>query len=223
MIRPGFFGKTVPADGRRIDFDFANDQLLTMQKKPDILFIGDSLTQLWDVHVYFDTKKLLVNRGIGGDTSEYLLKRFDADVVQLDPALVIIMIGTNDISATHNDTWWRNPGVDESTVFTGTTENIEKMVEKCLENDIKAALCSILPSDIPAPFDKEMRWRLTENINTFIADLCKKHDLKYIDYHAELCMDDGKTLIADYSPDGIHVIANGYAVMANTLREEIDI
>ena len=223
MIKPGLFGKTVPADERRLDFDFANEQLLYMKKNPNILFIGDSITQFWDLQVYFETQKLLVNRGIGGDTSEYLLMRFDADVIQLNPVLVLIMIGTNDILATHSDLWWRTPGLDEHIVFEETTKNIMEMVEKCSRNSIGVALCSILPSNIAPPFNKKVRWRLTAKINSFLASLCKKQDIPYINYHENLCEEDGKTIVPEYSMDGIHVNARGYAVMASVLKDSIDI
>lgn len=48
IIKPGNFGKNVPADNRRGDFDFGNEQVLYLKRSVDILFIGDSITQLWD-------------------------------------------------------------------------------------------------------------------------------------------------------------------------------
>lgn len=195
LIRPGYFGKAVSADSRRMDFDFANEQVLYLKKRPDILFIGDSITQLWDLNASFgESGKFLVNRGISGDTSEYMLKRFDADVIQLKPKLVILMVGTNDITATHNDPWWRTTGEDKETVLINTQNNIRAMVEKCKANNIEVALCSIIPSDIAAPYDKEIRWELTARLNNFIEKLCIENDMKYIDYHSRLCKSDGKNI-----------------------------
>jgi lysophospholipase L1-like esterase len=223
MIKPGLFGKAVAADNRRMDFDFANEQILYMGKRTDVLFIGDSITQLWDLNTYFVTDKFLVNRGIGGETSEYLLKRFDADVIQLKPKFVVLMIGTNDISATHNDPWWRTKGVDKNTVINNTQNNIEAMVEKCRVNSVEIVLCSIIPSDVAPPYDKEIRWELTQRLNDFIKNLCTQHNIKYIDYHSKLCQSDGKTLIYDLSPDGIHTNAKGYEIMAKVLKDVIEI
>lgn len=223
QIKPGYFGKTVSADSRRLDFDFANEQLLYMNKQPDILFIGDSITQLWDLSVYFDTSKLLINRGIGGDTTEYVLKRFDADVIQLNPKLVILMIGTNDISITHGDLWWRTIGTDKETVYNNVQMNIKEIVKKCKMNNIEIVLCSVIPSDIVPPFNKEIRWELTQEINDFLKKLCALNKLKYVDYHSKLCKEDGKTLICDISPDGIHPNAKGYEMMAKILKEVIEI
>ena len=44
IIKPGNFGKNVPADNRRGDFDFGNEQILYLKISVDILFIGDSIT-----------------------------------------------------------------------------------------------------------------------------------------------------------------------------------
>ena len=70
VIKPGNFGKEVAADKLRYLFDYQNEQLLLLEKKIDFLFIGDSITHHCDLNAYIDTDKFIVNRGIGGDTSE---------------------------------------------------------------------------------------------------------------------------------------------------------
>ena len=223
QIKPGLFGKTVAADSRRIEFDFLNEQLLYLDRRPDILFIGDSITHYWDLNAYFGTANCLVNRGIGGDTSEYVLKRFDADVIQLRPKLVVLMIGTNDFFATHCDPWWRTAGADQETVLAGTQANVTAMVRKCQAAKIELALCSVPPSDIAPPFDKELWWELTAKQNRFLQERCAEQRLAYVDYHAKLCQADGRTMIRELSPDGIHPNARGYEIMAQVLREKIAI
>lgn len=52
-IRPGTFGKTVCADTRRVEFDWKNDTVLSMGVRPDAVFIGDSLTELWELTAFF--------------------------------------------------------------------------------------------------------------------------------------------------------------------------
>ncbi|MBE7042330.1 MAG: G-D-S-L family lipolytic protein, partial [Ruminococcaceae bacterium] len=79
IIKPGNFGKTVAADTRRSEFDFSNEQFLVTNRKIDLLFIGDSITHYWTQQAYFSSDKCIVNRGIGGDSTPYLLRRFDAD------------------------------------------------------------------------------------------------------------------------------------------------
>lgn len=216
QIKPGLFGKTVPADNRRVDFDFYNEQILYLKKRPDLLFIGDSITQLWDLNAYFGSDKYFVNRGIGGDDSTYLSKRFQADCIQLNPKKVILMIGTNDISKTNYDHWRRMKGEEEETVLQDYMKNISEMFKQCDEAKIELILCSVIPSDTVPPFDKEIRWKMTEEMNAFLKSLGKT----YVDYHSALT-NDGKTLIYELSPDGIHVNAKGYEIMTSVLREAI--
>ena len=217
IIKPGKFGKSVPADSRRQDFDFGNEQVLYLGKKIDYLFLGDSITWMWDLRLYIDTSKTIVQRGVGGDSSTYLAKRFDADCIQLKPRTAVVMIGTNDIFRCDDDLWWRNKGEDEEKVLNDYKENIKTMIEKCDSNGIDIVLCSVLPSTIAPPFDREKRWRMTAAMNEFL----KSQGKKYINYHDALT-DDGKNIIYDLSTDGIHPNAKAYEIMADILKKELN-
>ena len=86
VVNPGLFSVGVAADSRRGEFDFGNESLVLQEMRPDFVFIGDSITHLWELQAFFgSTGKVLINRGIGGDISTYVLKRFEADVIQLQP------------------------------------------------------------------------------------------------------------------------------------------
>ena len=75
VISPGYFGNSVAADSRRGEFDYKNESLLRAKTKIDYLFIGDSITHYWEVSDYFDmTRSTFINRGIGGDVTNYLSK-----------------------------------------------------------------------------------------------------------------------------------------------------
>lgn len=221
MIKPGYFGKTVCADNRRMDFDFGNEQLLYLGTKIDLLFIGDSITQLWDIPAYIGREKCIVNRAIGGDDSTYLLRRFDADCIQLAPARCVLMIGTNDISRTHYDHWWRTEGEPQQLVLEEYKANLRELVRKCKAAGVALSFCSVIPSDIAPPFDKELRFSMTAEMNGFLRGLCAENCLQYIDYFPALCLPDGKTIRPDYTPDGIHPNARGYAAMARILTESL--
>ncbi len=98
VVKPGMFGVPACADSRRQEFDVCNEELLLAGVRPDVLFIGDSITHLWEVQAYFGgTGNILINRGIGGDNSTHMRRRFTADVLQLLPRLAVLKIGTNDL------------------------------------------------------------------------------------------------------------------------------
>src|SRR5262249_392118 len=65
-----------------------------------VVFMGDSITDFWDNPGYggFFPGKPYVNRGISGQTTPQMLIRFRPDVIALQPKVVIILAGTNDIA-----------------------------------------------------------------------------------------------------------------------------
>src|SRR5581483_10579152 len=76
----------------------ANHELLQQAADPKrVVFMGDSITDLWDIAESFPGKPY-VNRGIGGQTTPQMLVRMYPDVIVLKPAAVVILAGTNDIA-----------------------------------------------------------------------------------------------------------------------------
>ena len=70
----------------------------TEQDQGAVVFLGDSITQGWgdDFGGAFPGMKS-ANRGISGDTTRGVLIRLQEDVLALNPAAVVLMIGTNDL------------------------------------------------------------------------------------------------------------------------------
>src|SRR5919107_3626071 len=71
------------------------------QREPDrgaVVFLGDSITQGWGggLGAAFPGVKI-ANRGISGDTTRGVLIRLQEDVLALEPAAVVLLIGTNDL------------------------------------------------------------------------------------------------------------------------------
>lgn len=219
IIKPGLFGKAYSADSRRSVFDFHNEQILTENKKVDYVFIGDSITEYWDLNVYFNNAGYIVNRGIGGDVSEIILKRFDADVLQLNPCKAICLVGCNDLMGMHDDYWWKIKGKVVEEITNELINNIEKIIEKCKGVDLY--ICSILPSALCVPFDSEKFNEAIVKVNREIVKLCEKHSVAYIDYHSTMCKEDGKTVMDNITYDGVHPTPVGYKLMAEVLRKSI--
>jgi lysophospholipase L1-like esterase len=117
----------------------ANEEL---KKQPAeskrVVFMGDSITDFWRLDQYFPGKPY-VNRGIGGQTTPQMLVRMYPDVIDLKPAAMIVLAGTNDIA--------RNTGPMTAELL---EENIMAMTELAQHHGIKVILCSVLPvSDYP--------------------------------------------------------------------------
>mgnify|MGYP002231600494 CR=1 FL=1 len=72
-----YFSEDVAADKNRKEFDIKNHTLCYTNQRPDFLFIGDSITEYWELNAYFrNSDQLIINRGIAGDTTKYLKKDF---------------------------------------------------------------------------------------------------------------------------------------------------
>lgn len=178
-----------------------NQRVLQSGQRPDVVFIGDSITEGWariDAG-YFGTSR--IGRGIGGQTSPQILLRFSQDVVALRPRVVHIMIGTNDIAG--------NTGPNSPQAW---QDNIRAMVAIARANGIAVILGSIPPADrfdwrpalTPAP-------RIAE-LNRWLRDYAATEHLTYADYHSALTTPAG-ALDPAYGTDGVHPDARGYAVM----------
>src|SRR5579863_2894201 len=64
-----------------------------------VVFLGDSITANWGKS--FDTLfpgKPYIGRGISPETTQQMLIRFRPDVIALQPKVVVILAGTNDIA-----------------------------------------------------------------------------------------------------------------------------
>lgn len=60
----------------------------------EVAFLGDSLTDLYDLSKYYP-QYITSNRGIGGDTTFDLESRLQTSVYDLKPQVVIMLIGAN--------------------------------------------------------------------------------------------------------------------------------
>jgi lysophospholipase L1-like esterase len=72
---------------------------LANTRRIEAVLMGNSITDNWaKFDPEFFIRNKFVGRGISGQTTAQMLSRFQADVIALDPKMVIIMAGTNDIA-----------------------------------------------------------------------------------------------------------------------------
>src|SRR5919108_4707150 len=221
LIRPGEFGLAVAADTRRGVFDSHNEALLAKNVPIAAVFIGDSITDMWALDVFFQSASgFIVNRGIGGDRTPYVRRRFAADVLQLRPRLTVIMIGVN--NSWDLDIWWdprllRTAEEIEEEIVADT----EAMVLAARGGAISVALCSIMPTDIPFNGNTPVRNALIARANARLRTVAGRHGAVYVDYHRHLAADDGLTLRPGLADDGLHPHVVAYEMMAGVLLETL--
>ena len=201
----------------------ANEELKQQPGDPKrVVFMGDSITDGWKLVEWFPGKPY-VDRGISGQTTPQMLVRMYPDVIDLKPAAVIILAGTNDIS--------QNTGLETITML---QENLMAMTELAQKHGIKVILCSILPISDYAPLPigaaepppqtaEGPRRKLIRSshrppsqivqINEWIKSYAASAGAVYADYFSTM-VDEKGMLKEGYSDDGLHPNAKGYALMA---------
>jgi lysophospholipase L1-like esterase len=179
-----------------------NVALAQDKAQPRIVFLGDSITQMWrDAEPAFFTGGR-VDRGIGGQTTPQMLVRFRQDVIDLKPAVVQIMAGTNDIASN------TGPMTDAQ-----TEANLQTMTELSQAHGIRVILASIPPAS-------HFAWRpglevthRIERINAWMKAYAARSGAIYADYWSAL--NDGQGgLRAEWTIDGVHPNHAGFAAMA---------
>ena len=174
-----------------------------------VVFMGDSITDSWPQPRFGDffTGKPYVGRGISGQTTPQMLVRFRADVLDLKPAAVVILAGTNDIAGN------TGPMLDED--IQGT---IASMAELAKNYGVKVILASILPTSayhtapgVEPQADRRPLARI-RTINTWIKDYAARNGHTYLDYFSAMA-DASGMLGEELSADDLHPNAKGYAIM----------
>lgn len=176
-----------------------------------VVFIGDSITDIWDENGFggFFPGKAYLNRGIDGQTTSQMLLRFHADVIDNRPTVVVLLAGTNDIAGNTGPMPPKQTG-----------DNISAMAELASAHGIHVVLSSVLPvSDSVrkenGEFYNQTRSRPPSKItamNEWLKRYAARNGYTYLDYYG--AMVDDKGFVKDgITFDGLHPNKQGYAIM----------
>jgi lysophospholipase L1-like esterase len=172
-------------------------------EKGRVVFLGDSITDGWKLAQSFPGKPY-VNRGISGQTTPQMLVRFYPDVLNLQPAAVIILAGTNDIA--------RNTGPQTLEMI---EDNFRAMCELAGKHGVKVVLCLLSPvSDYTSHNQTERRPPSDIlKLNEWLRSYASEAKAEVADYYSALV--DSKGMLKEgFSEDGLHPNERGYALMA---------
>jgi lysophospholipase L1-like esterase len=184
-----------------------------------VVFIGDSITDLWDNEGFggFFPGKPYIDRGIGGQTTPQLLVRFHQDVIALRPKVVVILAGTNDIAG--------NTG---PMTLAQTADAITSMADLATANGIKVVLSSVLPVSDTVRRDNGELYIQTKArppakivaMNDWLRSFADRSGYTYLDYYS--AMVDSNGFVKDgITFDGLHPNAKGYAIMTPLVEQAI--
>jgi len=150
-----------------------------------IVCLGDSITGQPNLKSYikwsfilecmFDAsngegKVTVLNRGIGGDTSEGALKRLQGDVLDEKPAIVIILLGGNDAG--------------EKRTKANVQADLTSIVQKCKGVGAKVLLMQY--AMIPNPNQPDTAWKHLDDNNGIIAGVAKSENVALLDLAVEM-------------------------------------
>ena len=191
------------------ELSITNNNYENKIKYDNYLFLGDSITDFYDLEKYYPGLPV-VNSGINGNRAYDILKDMKNRVYNYNPTKIFLLIGTNQI---HKE--------EKEKVYDSIIEIIEEIREN--RPHAKIYVESIYP--VNANLDKNIVKNRDNNkikyVNSKLEEYCKKDDyLIYIDLYNEL-KDDDDNLNKKYSDDGLHLNDKGYEIITDIIRKYI--
>ena len=158
-----------------------------------IVFIGDSITARYTLPNYYRNLDLKVyNRGISGDTTDWMLTRLQISLLDPAPSKIVLMIGTNDI----------NYGKSAEEIAQ-SYENLLGLIASELP-DTEVFCVSIIPQNKSFSKDAQQNNIRIQETNQEIERLASSHDYTYVPLYDKLTDKNGY-LKRSCSPDGLHL------------------
>lgn len=184
----------------------------TLETPAQVVFLGDSLIERAEWAEYFPGMGV-VNRGIGGDTTEGVLKRLEK--LGLKPGIpvrVFLYIGINDLQTR----------IPEAKISANFQEILTRLKSICTG---EITVFSLLP--VNTELCRQYRPWLNQEINTDILKLNKNleklatdWDVNYIDLYERFAGSGGE-LPAEFTFDGLHLNGKGYLQWVTILKKEL--
>ncbi len=195
-------------------FEEDNRRWIESGERPDLVFMGASITLRWDPEGKLGDFKV-AQRGVGGQWPSHFLLRFKADVLDLRPKAVAIKACSISF----------RPGVNEK----GTRQALLDMLEMAETAGIQPVLATSLPvrKDGNVIYDADggkveggINARMLP-FNEWLRGLCAERGYPLIDFYAALADEDG-FLPAELAVDDIHPNERGYEIMTTTARPVLE-
>lgn len=133
----------------------------------------------------------ILNRGVRGETATEALRRLESDVLRLDPAVVLVCLGGNDLLQRKN--------VDST--FAALDEITGRLVDS-------GAMVVLIGVEGPP--------LLTEDFGSRYKELARRHGLIYVPDILDGILGRGELM-----SDNVHPNAAGYTRMADRIAEEM--
>ncbi|QEG00083.1 GDSL-like Lipase/Acylhydrolase [Stieleria maiorica] len=168
-----------------------------------VVFLGDSITQGWrDDFSGALAGMPKANRGISGDTTRGMLYRLEEDVIGLNPAAVVMLMGTNDL--------------EEKASPEQIAGNVKLILTELKQHNphMPIVLCEVFPSSATKSRPAEK----IQEINRLYRELAKGDpQITVIDTWTLFADENGDAKPSEF-PDLLHPNAAGYTKWEAALR-----
>ncbi len=209
------------------DWDKRHAEILAIKDRinPEVVLIGDSITHFWggepvepkgnrgaDAWKDLFGERKVLNLGFGWDRTQNVLFRIqDGELDGLKPKLVVLHIGTNNLSTSKNA-----PTNTPAQVAEGIDAIIASVKKKC--PDAKIVLMGVFPRGEKA--DNPFRAKIAE-INVILArTYASQPGVTYLDITGKFLNPDG-SMSKEVMGDFLHPSAKGYAIWAEALKPHL--
>lgn len=223
--RPAGQAATVPAPGVEQDFYDWHDRHarvleLVRQEPVDLVFIGDSITQLfggrptapvtrgvtvWDE---FYARRRVLNLGFGWDRTQNVLWRLEhGELGGLAPKAAVVLIGTNNLTGTRR-------------VRANTPEETAAGIEAvCRAVHERAPGCRVVLTGLLPRRDPDLAAPIA-GVNALVRELDAEDWLIFVDLTPQLAGPDGRAR-PEFLHDDVHPNAAGYRIWAEALEPHL--
>jgi lysophospholipase L1-like esterase len=177
-----------------------NKQIEQNKAVENVVLLGDSITEGFNVDKYFPDRHVL-NRGIGADVignalpdsdKRGILRRMDESVFDCNPSDVFLLIGINDLGMGHKP----------ADIEAGDREILEQIKKRLPA--VHVHIQSLLPTR--GNYVKHNPNVL--DVNNRLQKLAKEFGYDYVDLHSKMTDDKGE-LKKELTKDGLHLGAPG--------------
>ena len=183
---------------------FKQENLEYENKNVDVVFLGDSLTEGYDVESFYPEYTVL-NLGISGDTTIMLEKRLDVSLFAIQPKVAVMLIGANNMDT--------------------MLQNYENILKSFTENAKNTKIILLSLTSMSGEWGKKNHLAAYNNVR--IEKYAKEYGFEFVDLFYPLLNNEDGEIFDEYTIDGGHLTKEGYQVLTEcikpVLQKQIDV
>ncbi|MCR5156427.1 MAG: lysophospholipase [Butyrivibrio sp.] len=190
--------------------------------KGETLFVGSSLMEHFPINEILMSRgisRVIYNRGISGYTIPELLESMDEQIFDLEPSVIFINIGTNDIS--HQEETAEVFEADYRKVLVAIKERLPKTkVFMMAFYPVNQKVADTVTAWPEAPVAAKLRLQRLDKANGIVEKLASEFGYRYINVNEGLFGEDGQ-MLEKYTTDGIHMWPCAYELIFENMKKYI--